>query len=336
MQRDHRDLVVIGASAGGVETLKLLVARLPADLAAAVCVVLHIAPDSPSALASILRRSGPLPCRAAQDGDELVDGEILVAPPDRHLVIEDGHVRLSVGPRENNHRPAVDALFRTAAQARGEGVIGVVLSGNRDDGTAGLAMIKSRGGVAVVQDPSDALYPGMPASAIANVAVDSVVPAADIGETIAAMVNGKDAPQGSGHTPPRDRPRGDDSSVTICPDCGGVLTENNEAGTMLWACRVGHRYSPDSLIEAQGTELEAALWAAVRAVQDRTLLLTRIAEQLESRGQVRSAQRFRRRAHDTHGQAQLVRRALAQAARETLSAASDDDDGEAQAREKLA
>src|SRR5947209_14595775 len=108
----RRDLVVIGASAGGVETLKAVVGRLPADLPAAICIVMHLAPGSPSALAHILRRSGSLPCHAARDGQELKAGEILVAPPDRHLIVSDGVVNLTVAPRENNHRPAVDALFR--------------------------------------------------------------------------------------------------------------------------------------------------------------------------------------------------------------------------------
>lgn len=156
----QRTLVVMGASAGGVETLRRVVADLPTDLGAAVCVVLHISPGAPSALASILGRAGSLPCRAVADHEELRAGEILVAPPDRHVVIQDGHVVLSSGPRENGHRPAVDALFRTAAENLKGCVIGVVLSGMRDDGTAGLAVIKANGGLAVVQDPEEALTAG--------------------------------------------------------------------------------------------------------------------------------------------------------------------------------
>jgi two-component system, chemotaxis family, protein-glutamate methylesterase/glutaminase len=194
--KQHRDLVVIGASAGGVEALKSVVAGLPPDLPAAVCIVLHISPDSPSALAGILRRAGRLPCRPAEDGDALAEGEILVAPPDRHLVVEDGRVHLTIGPRENHHRPSVDALFRSAALQRGEDVIGVILSGMRDDGTAGLAMIKSRGGATIVQDPADALYCGMPSSALEHVAVDAVVPSAAVAGAIAAMVNGQALPSG--------------------------------------------------------------------------------------------------------------------------------------------
>jgi two-component system chemotaxis response regulator CheB len=187
----QRDLVVIGASAGGVETLRLVVSGLPPDLQAAVCIVLHVAPGSRSYLASILKRAGPLPCRSADDGDVLRAGEILVAPPDRHLVIEGGHVRLTTAPRENGHRPSVDVLFRSAAAAGDGRVIGVVLSGTRDDGSAGLAVIKSRGGATVVQDPSDALYPGMPTSALAHVVVDAVVPAAKVAATLTELVNAR-------------------------------------------------------------------------------------------------------------------------------------------------
>lgn len=298
----RRDLVVIGASAGGVGTLKCVVAGLPPDLPAAVCVVLHVAPGSSSVLASILRRAGSLPCRAARDGDELQPGRLLVAPPDHHLVIEDRHVRLTVGPRENGHRPSVDALFRSAAESGHGRVIGVILSGTRDDGTAGLATIKSYGGGAIVQDPEDALYPGMPASALAHVAVDAVVPAERLATAVADMVNGFTPPK-----PPTSRaPRGAGGNLhnplentgvaTVCPECGGVLEERSEAGMSQWRCRVGHRYSPESLADAQAEDVEAALCAAVRVLEDRVGLLSRMADRAEARGETRSARSFRRRA----------------------------------------
>jgi two-component system, chemotaxis family, protein-glutamate methylesterase/glutaminase len=193
----RRDLVVIGASAGGVETLRRVVGGLPPGLPAAICIVLHIAPSSPSALAGILSRAGALPCRPANDGEPLCLGEIRVAPPDRHLVIDDGGMRLTIDPREDHHRPSVNVLFRSAAAARGARVIGIILSGTRDDGTAGLAAIKAGGGAAIVQDPAEAVYPGMPTSALEHVSVDAVVPSSEIAETIASMVNGQDLRPGT-------------------------------------------------------------------------------------------------------------------------------------------
>jgi two-component system, chemotaxis family, protein-glutamate methylesterase/glutaminase len=205
----RRDLVVIGASAGGVEVLTRVVKDLPTDLRAAICIVLHIAPGSPSMLAHILSRAGSLPCRPASDGERLREGVILVAPPDHHLAIEDSHARLTVGPRENGHRPSIDVLFRSAARALDGRVVGVVLSGTRDDGSAGLAVIKAAGGATIVQDPQEAMYPGMPASAIAHVDVDAIVPSALVASTIAAMVKGDDPPsRGGSGDPEPDPPEG--------------------------------------------------------------------------------------------------------------------------------
>jgi two-component system chemotaxis response regulator CheB len=184
-----RELVVIGASAGGVTTLRQVVSDLPAHLAAAVCIVLHIQPDRTSALATILQRATSLRCSAAVNGEPLRPGRILVAPPDRHLLVGPGHAYLTLGPRRSAHRPSVDELFRSAARSHGRRVIGVVLTGTRDDGTAGLAAIKAAGGATIVQDPTEALYSGMPTSAIAEVVVDAVVPSGLIGGTIAAMVD---------------------------------------------------------------------------------------------------------------------------------------------------
>jgi two-component system chemotaxis response regulator CheB len=338
----RRDLVVIGASAGGVEALSKVVRELPPDLPAAVCIVLHIAPGSPSMLAHILGRAGPMPCRPAHDGERLCAGVILVAPPDRHLVIEHGRVRLTVGPRENGHRPAIDVLFRSAAAALSGRVVGVVLSGTRDDGSAGLAVIKAAGGATIVQDPRDASYAGMPASAIANVAVDAVVPATLVGSTIAAMVMGEEPPPAGRPGHPSSEPGSDPEPrpdlrpeppngtgvAAVCPECGGVLTERAEAGVLQWECRVGHRYSPDTLIDAQADDVEGALWAAIRALADRGALLQRMAQQAERRGQARSARRFRRRSQSASEQAEIVRHALAGAAGATLRQVIDTDEEE--------
>jgi two-component system chemotaxis response regulator CheB len=346
-----------------VETLLRVVAGLPSDLAASVCIVLHLAPGSASALPAILQRRSRLPCRAAVDGERLRAGEILVAPPDRHLTIEGSHVSLTVGPRENGHRPSVDALFRTAAAAHDGKVIGVILSGTRDDGTAGLAVIKAEGGMALVQDPTEAMYPGMPASAIAGVAVDVVATSDEMADAIVRAVNdppgetviirgnpGSGGAPGhparaaapadlsrrgsggnSGHSDPPTASNGD-SRTSSCPECGGVLTEHSEAGVPQWQCRVGHRYSPESLADAQGQGVEAALWAAIRALEERSVLLERLGAQARERGLQQSARSFFRRASEARAQAAVVRSALGQAAATTLQAVADSEEVESERR----
>lgn len=318
---------MIGASAGGVETLKRVVGGLPNDLDAAICIVLHIAPDSPSLLGRILSRVGPLQCRTAEDGDALRPAEILVARPDRHLVVEDDRVRLTAGPRENGHRPAVDALFRSAAEAKRGRVIGVVLSGTRGDGAAGLATIKQQGGAAIVQDPAEALYPGMPVTALAHVTVDAVVPSELIADTIAAMVRGGDLPPPAKPSKPLDSSTGE-TATSICPECGGVLSERSEVGVAVWECRVGHRYSAESLADEQANGVESALWAAIRALEDRSRLLERMAEQFERGGHARSSRSFHNRATAAREQARTVRSALAGAGEGTLIPLRDREAGE--------
>ena len=180
-------LIVIGASAGGVDALKRLFQSLPRDFSAAICVVLHLNPLSPSMLPEILQRLTSLPVKHPKSGEPLEGGVVYVAPPNRHLVVEDGTVQLTTAPRENRHRPAVDPLFRSAALFYGPRAVGVILSGSLDDGTAGLWEIKKHGGIAVVQDPMEALHPGMPRSAVANVDVDHVVPLSQMGDLLASL-----------------------------------------------------------------------------------------------------------------------------------------------------
>jgi two-component system chemotaxis response regulator CheB len=249
----------------------------------------------------------------------------MVAPPDHHLLVENAVVRLSVGPRENGHRPSVDALFRSAAAVWNDRVVGVILSGTRDDGAAGLAAIKASGGAAIVQDPDEAMYPGMPASALANVAVDAVVPSALIAQTLSAMVRGEDPGPGVGRATTRE-PSESETLTSVCPECGGVLTEEHRAGVAQWQCHVGHRYSPRSLADAQADRVEEALWTSVRMLRDRSALLNRMADHAQAREQPRSARRFRKQARDASDQANVVLAALHDAARNTLQSVADSDE----------
>jgi two-component system chemotaxis response regulator CheB len=317
---DH-GIVVVGASAGGVEALVDLTVSLPADLPAAVFVVLHLPATGTSALPEILRRQGPLPAAHVKDGEPIQPGRIYVAPPDHHVLLRTGHVHLSRGPRENGHRPAVDPLFRSAAREYATRVIGVVLSGALDDGTAGLLAIKSRGGIAVVQDPADALYPGMPGNALEQVQVDHVLAAASMGKLLTRLVADlPDAPREPAPAEMRVELEMEGSSLEAfesnhpgrpsgfsCPDCNGVLWQIRDGGLERYRCRVGHAWSPESLLTQQSEALEAALWVALRSLEERAALARRLAEPARRRGYSITATRFEEQAAEAQQAARLVR-----------------------------
>jgi two-component system, chemotaxis family, protein-glutamate methylesterase/glutaminase len=317
---DH-GIVVVGASAGGVEALADLATSLPDDLPAAVFVVLHLPATGTSALPEILRRHGPLPAAHVKDGERIEPGRIYVAPPDHHVLLRTGHVHLSRGPREHGHRPAVDPLFRSAAREYATRVVGVVLSGALDDGTAGLLAIKSRGGIAVVQDPADALYPGMPGNALQHVEVDHVLPAAAMGELLARLIaDSAEAPADPAPTGMRVEVEMEGFSLEAfegdhpgrpsgfsCPDCHGVLWEIRDGGLERYRCRVGHAWSPESLLTQQSEALEAALWIALRSLEERAALARRLAEPARRRGHRITAGRFEEQAAEAQQAARLVR-----------------------------
>ncbi len=320
------DIIVIGASAGGVETLTRLVKALPADLPAAVFVVLHVSRHSNSALPKILSRAGKLPATHPRDGQAIVHGQIYVAPPDFHLLIREGSVHLVRGPTENGNRPAIDPLFRTAARAYGPRVVGVVLTGLLDDGSAGLYAIKSRGGVAVVQDPDDAVYDGMPRSAIENVKVDHVLSASlippllvklaedPVDETQAPPVSEEIAFESEIEELDLDALQSDNRvgnpSGFACPDCGGALWEVHDGHLVRFRCRTGHAFSPESLLAHQSEALESALWTALRALEERAALARKLARESHEHGRARSEKNFERQAADATRNVALIREAL--------------------------
>jgi two-component system chemotaxis response regulator CheB len=289
------DIIVIGASAGGVEALMKIVGELPAHLPAAVFVVLHIPAHSPSFLPGILSRSGPLSVIHPTDNAEIEHGCIYVAPPDHHLLLEQGHVRLVRGPKENRHRPAVDPLFRSAARAYGPRVIGVILTGALDDGTAGLLAVKRRGGITVVQDPTDALYPGMPESAIAYVTVDYIVPLSEVAPVLKRLVY-EQATDEAAYPVPKDvtnevklaamdknilneHEHVGTPSVFSCPGCGGVLWEIQDDNLLRFRCRVGHAYTAETMLAQQDETLEDALWVALKTLEESASLTHRMLQQ---------------------------------------------------------
>ena len=320
------DIVVVGASAGGVETLIKLIEKLPADLPASVFVVLHIPPQNPSLMPGILSRSGSLKAVHPRDGEAIQQGCIYVAPPDLHLLVEQEHVHLLRGPKENRHRPAIDPLFRSAAAAYGPRVVGVVLTGSLDDGTAGLLAIKRLGGVAIVQDPEDALYPSMPLNALRHVNVDYKLPVSEIGPLITHLAYEPVDKEGAYHVPEEmeiemriaemnmnalnNGEHAGTPSVFSCPECGGVLWEIKDGELARFRCRVGHAYSIESMMAAQSERVEEALWAALKTLEESVSLSRRLADQARERGQDWLAQRFEEKLQDAQQRAEMIRSAL--------------------------
>ncbi|HYN96209.1 MAG TPA: chemotaxis protein CheB [Pilimelia sp.] len=314
-------VIVVGASAGGVEALRQLVAGLPEDLTAAVAVVLHVPRAAPSALPRILSRSGALPAAVASDGDSLRPGRIYVAPTDHHLLVTEGRARVTRGPTENGHRPAVDPLFRSAARAYGPRAIGVVLSGSRDDGAAGLAAICRAGGTTLIQDPDDALHPSMPRAAATHTTPDHVLPAHAMGALLAKLartpVRGESpadplrdaevqmaamAPITSDELPGRPAGLG-------CPSCGGALWQLEAEPVLRFRCRVGHAWSPETLLEEQAIAVEGALWTALRALEEKSALSRRLADSAAARGRELVRERYRSAADEAE-QAGVVLRQI--------------------------
>jgi two-component system chemotaxis response regulator CheB len=295
-----KDIIVIGASAGGVDALSRLCAALPADLPAAVFVVQHLSPTSRSVLPQLLARAGPLPAIAPVDGQAFERGHIYIARPDHHLLLREGKVLVRRGPYENRTRPAVNALFRSAALAYGARVIGVVLTGLLDDGTDGLIAIKAAGGTSIVQDPDDAEWPSMPRNAVKRDHVDRVLPLAEMGALLGRLARDEAGPNiplpkeyatedliaaqefaMSEHseieTPGR-------ASKLSCPDCGGVLNQLDAGDEPRFRCQVGHAFTPLGLADAQSSELERALGIAMRTHRDRIKLFTQMADSARDRG----------------------------------------------------
>jgi two-component system, chemotaxis family, protein-glutamate methylesterase/glutaminase len=315
-------IIVIGGSAGAVEAAASMAAGLPAGIDAAVFVVVHFPETAISVLPRILERAGPLPAAHAEHGEPIVHGRIYVAPPGQHMLLNRGSVVLTRGAKENGHRPAIDPLFRTAARAYGDVVAGVVLSGNLDDGSAGLRRIESFGGTTIVQDPATALYRQMPDSALASVHADHVLSPADIGLLLGRLANAAEGePDMSNDLNPR---AGDDDYLTeqtaqepngrpspfTCPECHGSLWEASDGDGVRFRCRVGHAYNPDSLLAEQDEALEAALWAALRALEEHLSLTNRMAARAEQRGNATSSMLFRERAADAEQRAGVIRRVL--------------------------
>lgn len=320
----RRNIIVIGASAGGVETLSRLLASLPADLQAALFVVVHTSPTGRGLLPQVLRRDSRLPVEHAEDGERIRLGRVYVARPDHHLVIEHGRTRVTKGPRENYTRPAIDPLFRSAALAYGPRVIGVVLTGMLYDGSSGLHAVHLGGGICIVQDPEDALHADMPRNALRRVNSDHIVSQHDLPALLTRLASEPimDHEQSSsiparvaietrialGENAMRAGVMGLGSpSPYSCPECHGVLLQLKENGAVRFRCHTGHAYSFESLLTTGVAAVEEALWSSVRSMEERVMLLRHIAAHAREQGDDEAARSYEEQASVANARAEQVR-----------------------------
>jgi two-component system chemotaxis response regulator CheB len=294
------------------------------NLQATVLVVLHVWARGESFLPQLLTRAGPLPAEHPRDKDVPEYGHIYVAPPDMHLLIEDGRMRLARGPKENMHRPSVDVLFRTAAQCFGSRVIGILLTGYGGDGAAGVVAIDRRGGITIVQDPDESRAPGMPESALRlmkpayQLRVGEMAPLLNrtVQQTGAKSTGerrmGKCAPENGdamANEVDLSYAKTESPSGFICPECGGALWERDEDGAKKFRCRIGHAYSPESLLDAENESVESALWSALRSLEESAAIAQRVAQMMPG-----VASEFEEKAKERHRHAEVIRGLLARQA----------------------
>jgi two-component system chemotaxis response regulator CheB len=321
----RKDIVVIGASAGGMEALQRLASRLPRNLPASLFVVWHLSPGTRTILPSVLTKAGGMPALMPEDGERIEQGKIYVAPNDHHMLLEKDYIRVARGPKENRFRPAIDPLFRSAAYVYGTRVIGVVLTGALDDGTAGLWTIKLRGGTTIVQEPTEALIRSMPLNALENVAVDHKLPVAEIGELIGRLVR-EEAPAPVQMAADEDEKTAREVRIAkerdaleenayqfgelspfTCPECHGVLATLREGRVMRFRCHTGHAFSAGTLLTANAEDAQARLWDAVRAGDETVFLLNRLGEEFAKAGNTAAAEQCFDKARAAHERMAPVR-----------------------------
>lgn len=303
------DIIVIGASAGGVQTLEHLVSGLSPQIPAAIFVVLHIG-GHPSILPEILRQAGPIPAEHARDGCPIKNGRIYVAPPDHHLMLSPGHMHVARGPKENNARPSINTLFRTAASAYGSRVAGVVLTGALNDGTVGLWEIKRHAGVTIVQSPREAAYPSMPQSALDNVEIDHIVGVSEMSSLFLLLATGENIGENGMENRSDKKSEGETFSGVTCPECRGPLWESEYGKLKHFHCLVGHQYSFEVLVEQHAVTTERTLWSAILALEEEAILLRRAAETAHDSKQTAA---FESEAKEKDGQAFRIREMLTHA-----------------------
>ena len=329
---NNHHVITIGTSAGGIQALKTIVQELPSDFPASIHIVQHLSSEAPSNLTAVLAKASRLPIAFAKNGESIKSGCIYLAPPDVHLLLELGRIKVIRGPRENRMRPAIDPLFRTAAVAYRSYATGIILTGMLDDGTAGLQAIKACGGMAIVQDPEDAEYRSMPCSAIANVKVDRVVRLKDIPRILLERVKEtppivKDIPLDlqleapiaqKAITEPITMQQIGEPVAHSCPSCGGPLWQlgNNNGSNispkerdslLRYRCHIGHAFTSRTLIEEQNEATEKALWIALRTLEERGRLLKNMSDRYAKAGSSSLAKTHKERSIEALEHSALIR-----------------------------
>ncbi|MGN7786158.1 chemotaxis protein CheB [Niabella sp. 22666] len=316
-------IIVVGGSAGGVKALRAFVKGLPADFMSPVFIAWHMSPDASGILPELLGNLTSLKVAHALDYEPIAPGRIYVAPPDHHLLIEQGHVRVTRGPKENRFRPAIDPLFRSAAYAYRNRVIGVIVSGALDDGVAGLWTIKNNGGISIVQDPADADIPSMPQNALRDTPVDHCVPAADFPALLLKITQQRMPARRSKPEPVRVKLEKDiagevkgagmkafslgDLSPFSCPECHGVLALIKEGNIIRYRCHTGHAYSADTLLSGLTEQIEQELYSAMRGMEESILLLNHMGDHYAEDNEPAKAAFCFKKAKEAEEQSQQVR-----------------------------
>lgn len=323
---EKRNIIVIGASAGGFEALKTIVQSLPPNLDASIFIVWHMGPDVRGILPDVLNKLNTIRAANARDNEPIETNHIYVAPPDHHLLIEEGRLRVTRGPKENRFRPAVDPLFRSAAYTYGKRVIGIVLSGGLDDGTAGLWRIKESGGIAVVQDPSDAQVPSMPENALHGVQIDHCLPvheladlivklsSEEVGNNIRVMKDERTKIEIDIAAEENALSRGSMElgilSPFACPECHGVLSKIKEGSLTRYRCHTGHAYSIDTLMASLTESIEDSLYNAIRGIDESILLLNHMGDHLAEENKPKLAAVYFQKAKEAEQRGSLIRKAI--------------------------
>jgi two-component system chemotaxis response regulator CheB len=315
----RRNLIVIGASAGGIAPLRALVSRLGPDFPAALYAVIHGAEEARPHLPKTIGAETRLPVRFAQEHERIQNGVLLLAPPDRHLLVKENEICLTRGPRENLWRPSIDVLFRSAAVAHGPAVTGVILSGALDDGTAGSAAICTCGGAVLVQQPEDAEFPSMPASVLRNLEGIRIATIAELPDALGRLIEEPAGPRQDvpetlrieaqfaeepmAHTP--EYSKLGKLTENTCPDCGGPLRQAH-GDIIRFRCLTGHAFSGPILEDRTRRDIESSLWSAIRLFQQRANVDRELAERESERGRLMGADKYVTRATEAEGHASVL------------------------------